>query len=184
VAADTGALSTLHGTFLRLQGAASSVLDSAPGDTSVATAPPGSGPVDTSQIQSPEAALAATTQKAVLDLNAAWSVGDLDRMMEFYGRRVDYYGVENASRSFVRNRVRDTIRRYDRRMITIKRQATLMDGLETARVLVDKDWDFTSDDERWYGSMRVEVTMRLTDGEWRVISERAVQIYNDKRERV
>jgi serine/threonine-protein kinase len=184
VVADTGALASLHGTFLRLQGAASAALDSGPGDTAVAAAPAASGPVDTSQIQSPQAALAATTQKAVLDLNAAWSVGDLDRMMEFYGRRVDYYGVENASRSFVRNRVRDTIRRYDRRQITIKRQATLMDGMETARVLVDKDWDFTSDDERWYGSMRVEVTMRLTDGEWRVVSERAVQIYNDKRERV
>ncbi len=184
VAADTNSLAALHGTFLRLQGAASAGLDSTGDDTATAAAEPETGPVDTSQIQSPEAAIAATTQKAVLDLNAAWSVGDLDRMMEFYARRVDYYGVENASRSFVRDRVRDTVRRYERRVITIKRQATLMDGLETARVLVDKDWDFTSDDERWYGSMRAELTMRLVDDQWRIVSERAVQIFNDKRERL
>jgi serine/threonine-protein kinase len=183
VAADTGSLAALHGTFLRLQGAASAALDSTAGDTATAAVPP-SGPVDTSQVQSPEAAIAATTQKAVLDLNAAWSVGDLDRMMEFYARRVDYYGVENASRSFVRDRIRDTIRRYDRRVITVKRQATLMDGLETARVLVDKDWEFTSDDERWSGSMRSELVMRLVDDEWRIVSERTVQVYNDKRERL
>ncbi|HEU4559147.1 MAG TPA: protein kinase [Longimicrobium sp.] len=182
-AADTGALAALHGTFLRLQGAASAALDST-GDTATAAVPLDAGPVDTSGIQSPEEAIAATTQKAVLDLNAAWSVGDLDRMMEFYARGVDYYGVENASRSFVRDRVRDTIRRYDRRVITVNRQATLMDGLETARVLVDKDWDFRGEDERWYGSMRSELVMRLVDNEWRIVSERAVRVYNDKRERL
>jgi len=184
VAADTGALAGLHGTFLRLQGAASAALDSAPADTA---APPDTAPApppDTPRAQSPEAAAATATQQAVVDMHSAWSTGDLDRMMEHYASRVDYYGVENASRSFVRGKVRDTVRKYDRRIITIKRQATMMDGPGRARVLVDKDWDFTGHGERWHGSMRQELTMRLEDGAWKVVGEKAVQIYEDKREKV
>ncbi len=182
-AADTGALASLHGTFLRLEGAASAALDSTP-DT--IAAPPDTAPTprDTAPAPTPEAAAAAATQQTALDLHSAWSAGDLDRMMEHYASRVDYYGVENASRSFIRGKVRDTVRKYDRRIITIKRQATMMQGPATARVLVDKDWDFTGRTERWHGSMRQELMMRLEDGEWKVTSERAVQIYDDKHERV
>jgi len=185
VAADTGALAGLHGTFLRLQGAASAALDSA-GDT-VAAAPPDTAPPpppDTPRTPSPEAAAATATQQAVVDMHSAWSTGDLDRMMEHYASRVDYYGVENASRSFVRGKVRDTVRKYDRRIITIKRQATMLEGPARARVVVDKDWDFTGHGERWHGSMRQELTMRLEDGAWKIVGEKAVQIYEDKREKV
>jgi hypothetical protein len=181
VAADTGALAALHGTFLRLEGAASAALDSTPPDTGAA--PADTAPRDTAPAQSPEALAAAATQQAVVDMHSAWSTGDLDRMMEHYGSRVDYYGVENASRSFVRGKVRETVRKYDRRIITIKRQATLMDGPGRARVLVDKDWDFTGRTERWHGSMRQELAMRLEDGEWKIVSEKAVAIYDDKHEK-
>ncbi|HET7232999.1 MAG TPA: serine/threonine-protein kinase [Longimicrobium sp.] len=182
IAADTGAVAALHGTFLRLMGAASAAMD-APPDTAVAAAPPDTARADTARAQTPEAAAAAATQKAVLDLHSAWSVGDLDRMMEHYASRVDYYNVPRATRSFIRSKIRDTVRQYDRRIITIKRQATLMQGPNEARVLVDKDWDFTGRREHWYGSMRQELTMRLSDGEWKVVRERAVQIYNEKHEK-
>lgn len=184
LAADTGALAALHGTFLRLEGAASAAMDSLPPDTAVAEAPKDTARDTVPAPPSPEAVAAAETQKAVLDLHSAWSAGDLDRMMAHYAGRVDYYGVENASRSYVRDRIRDTIRRYDRRIITIKRQATMLDGPDRARVLVDKDWDFTGSKERWHGSMRQELTMRLEGGVWKVVGERAAQMIEDKREKV
>ncbi|HET7460303.1 MAG TPA: serine/threonine-protein kinase [Longimicrobium sp.] len=183
MATDTGAVAALHDAFLRLEGAASAAMD-APADTAVAAAPADTARADTARAQSPEAAAAAATQQVVVDLHSAWSAGDLDRMMEHYASRVDYYGVENASRSFIRGRVRDTVRKYDRRLITIKRQATLMQGPNEARVLVDKDWDFTGRGEHWYGSMRQELTMRRVGGEWKIVDERAGQIYNDKREKL
>lgn len=184
VAADTGAVAALHDTFLRLEGAASAALDAPPPDTAVAQAPPpDTARADTAPAPSPEAAAAAATQQVVVDVHSAWSAGDLDRMMEHYAGRVDYYGVPNATRSFVRGKVRDTVRRYDSRVITIKRQATLLDGPTVARVLVDKDWNFTGRSERWYGSMRQELTMRLEDGAWKIVAERAAQIYNDKHEK-
>jgi len=182
MAADTGAVAALHDAFLRLEGAASAAMD-APPDTAVAAAPVDTAKTDTAAAQSPEAAAAAATQQVVVDLHSAWSAGDLDRMMEHYAGRVDYYGVPNATRSFVRDKVRDTVRRYDRRVITIKRQATLMQGPAEARVLVDKDWDFSGRGEHWFGSMRQELTMRLQDGEWKIVAERAAQIYNDRREK-
>jgi hypothetical protein len=183
IAADTGAVAALHGTFLRLMGAASAAMD-APPDTAVAAAPPDTARPDTARAQSPEADAAAATQKAVVDLHSAWSVGDLDRMMEHYASRVDYYGVPRATRSFIRSKIRDTVRQYDRRVITIKRQATVLDTPTRARVLVDKDWDFTGRKEHWTGSMRQELTLRLSDGEWRIVAERAGQIYRENRERL
>ena len=183
VVADTGAVAGLHDAFLRLEGAASAALD-APPDTAVAQAPPDTARADTVPAQTPEAAAAAATQQVAMDLHSAWSAGDLDRMMGHYAGRVDYYGVPNATRSFVRGRVRDTVRRYDSRVITIKRQATLMEGPAVARVLVDKEWNFTGRGERWFGSMRQELTMRLEDGEWKIVAERAAQIYNDQHEKL
>lgn len=181
MAADTGAVAALNDTFLRLEGAASAALD-APADT-VAAAPADTAKRDTTPAPPPQVDAAAATQQVVVDLHSAWSAGDLDRMMEHYASRVDYYNVPNASRSFVRGKVRDTVRKYDRRVITIKRQATLMQGPGEARVLVDKDWDFTGRSEHWFGSMRQELTMRLQDGGWKIVGERAGQIYNDQHEK-
>jgi ketosteroid isomerase-like protein len=180
VAPDTGEVAALHRTFLRLEGAASAAMDSAPADTA-----PAAEPADTPQTPAtPESTAAAAVQKTVMDVHAAWSAGDLDRMMTGYANRVDYYGMENASRSFVRGKVADTIKRYDRRKITINRQATIMVRPDLARVLVDKEWDFTGRRERWYGSMRQELMMRNENGSWKIVSERAAQIFNEKHQKL
>jgi len=178
VVADTGALGALHGTFLRLEGAASAAMDSGGtvADTAVAEAPRDTTPRDTTPAPDPSAAAAAATQQVAGDLNAAWSAGEVDRMIGHYAGHVDYYNVANASRSFVRGKIRDSVRRYDRRVITIKRQATVLDTPTQARVLVDKEWDFTGSKDHWVGSMRQELTMRLDDGEWKIVAERGSDV--------
>jgi uncharacterized protein (TIGR02246 family) len=173
--ADTGAVAVLHDRFLRLEGAAAAALAGAHADT--AKAPP----ADTAKSDTMAQAMdAAAVQRVVIDLHAAWSAGDLDRMMSHYASRVDYYNVENASRPFVRRKIAETIRGYRTRKITLNRQAVMMVRPDLARVLVDKDWDFTGGRKRWWGSMRQELMLRSDDGDWKIVSEKAVEIYNEK----
>lgn len=177
-AVDTGAVARLHGTFLRLEGQAAARLAGALADTPK-TEPPRA---DTAKVDTAVQAMdAAAAQKVVIDLHAAWSAGDLDRMMTHYAGRVDYYNVRNASRSFVRRKVAESIRGWDTRRITLNRQATLLVQPDLARVLVDKEWDFSRGSKRWWGSMRQEVMLRAEDGTWKIVSEKAVQIFDQHR---
>jgi ketosteroid isomerase-like protein len=115
-------------------------------------------------------------------MHAAWSAGDLDRMMSHYADRVDYYNVARATRPFIRRKVAETVRGYSTRKITLNRQAVMMVRPGVARVLVDKEWDFSGRGKRWYGSMRQELMLREDDGSWKITSEKSVELYNDKHE--
>jgi predicted Ser/Thr protein kinase/ketosteroid isomerase-like protein len=176
--ADTGALAELHDKFLRLEGeVATGTGDSVPDTTAV-------GPDTTASVQENEGAqrqTAAAVQAAVLDMHAAWSAGDVSRALAHYADRVDYYGVEGASKSFVRRNLAKTVERYDRRAITINSQATMFVRPDLARVLVTKEWDFAGRAERWTGAMRQELMLRLTGGEWLIVSEKSNEVFRESR---
>ena len=178
--ADTGAIADLHDKFLRLEGeVADGIPDSAAGDTAAA-------PDTTASVQETESAertTAAAVQASVIDMHAAWSSGDLDRVMGHYADRVDYYGVEGAAKSFVRRNVAKTVERYPRRIITINSQATMFVRPDLARVLVTKEWDFSGRAERWTGSMRQELMLQLRGGEWLIVSEKTNEVFRDNRTR-
>ncbi|HEX8243386.1 MAG TPA: serine/threonine-protein kinase, partial [Longimicrobium sp.] len=130
-AADTGALAHLHDTFLRLEGQAALALAGAPADTPQAAPPPDTAAkVDTVA----EVMDAAAAQRVVIEMHAAWSAGDLDRMMSHYADRVDYYNVEGATRDFVRSRIAQTVRDYDTRKITLNREAAILLRPDLVRV--------------------------------------------------
>ncbi len=175
-AADTGAIAQLHDKFLALEGQAATALPSRVADTPRAV-PPETANVDTMA----EAMDAAAVQRVVIDLHAAWSAGDLNRMMSHYADRVDYYDVENASRGFVRRKVAESMRAYTTRRITLNRQAAILLRPDLARVLVDKDWDFSGNGQRWRGSMRQELLLRAEDGDWKIVSEKSVEIFDENR---
>jgi ketosteroid isomerase-like protein len=120
----------------------------------------------------------------VLDVHAAWSAGDLERMMSHYADRVDYYGVEGASKSFVRNDHARTIQRYDRRIITIEGQATMFQAPDLARVLVTKSWEFTGSGERWTGRMRGEMILRQRGNDWLIVAEKTARLFGQQRQRI
>ncbi|HSU12678.1 serine/threonine-protein kinase [Longimicrobium sp.] len=178
VRADTGAVAALHDRFLRLEGQAAAELAGAFADTAdtAQAPPPDSAKTDTLS----QAMDAAAVQRVVIDVHAAWSAGDLDRMMSHYASRADYYNVARATRPFIRRKVAETVRGYPTRKITLNRQAVMMVQPNLARVLVDKEWDFSGRGKRWFGSMRQELMLRSEDGTWKIISEKAVEIYNDK----
>jgi ketosteroid isomerase-like protein len=181
VAADTGAVAELHDKFLRLQGEVAGGASDAPADGDTPAAED-----TTASVQETEAAqrqTAAAVQAAVIDMHGAWSAGDMDRVMSHYADRVDYYGVEGASKSFVRRNVAKTVERYDRRVITINGQATMFVEPDLARVLVTKDWDFEGRRERWTGSMRQELMLRLRGGEWLIVAEKTNEVFNENRSR-
>ena len=98
-----------------------------------------------------------------------------------YADRVDYYGVEGAAKSFVRRNIAKTVERYDRRIITINSQATMFVQPDLARTLVTKEWDFSGGGERWTGSMRQELMLRQSGGEWLIVAEKANKIFRQKR---
>lgn len=180
-AADTGAIARLHDQFLRLEGQAALALAGAPVDTPRAAPPDTQSQLRVDTAASPDAKAAAEAQGVVIDLHAAWSAGDLDRMMSHYADRVNYYTVPRATRAFVRGRVAETIRAYPTRRITLNRQAALLVEPNLVRVLVDKDWDFSGGGKRWWGSMRQELMLRKRDGDWRIVSEKAVKVTDEHR---
>ncbi|HEX6751591.1 MAG TPA: serine/threonine-protein kinase [Longimicrobium sp.] len=171
-AADTGAIAQLHDKFLALEGQAATAVPSRVADTPRA-ASPDTAPADTMA----EVMDAAAVQRVVIDLHAAWSAGDLDRMMSHYAGTVDYYDEPNASRGFVRRKVAETMRAWSTRKITLNRQAAILLRPDLARVLVDKEWDFSGNGRRWWGSMRQELLLRAEDGDWKIVSEKSVEIY-------
>jgi uncharacterized protein (TIGR02246 family) len=180
VAADTGAVADLHDKFLRLEGQVAGGAPDSAADTTAAA------PDTTPSVQETESAqrrTAAAVQAAVIDMHAAWSDGDLGRVMTHYADRVDYYGVEGASKSFVRRNLAKTVERYDRRIITINSQATMFVQPDLARVLVTKDWDFSGRRERWTGSMRQELMLRLRGGEWLIVAEKTNEVFRDDKSR-
>jgi uncharacterized protein (TIGR02246 family) len=176
LAADTGAIAALHETFLGLQGQV------AGGAADTASAAPDTT-ASLQEVESVERGTAAAVQAAVLDMHAAWSSGDMDRVMSHYADRVDYYGVEGASKSFVRRNVAKTVERYPRRIITINGQATMFVRPDLARVLVTKDWDFSGRAERWTGSMRQELMLRRRGGDWLIVSEKSNEVFRENRTR-
>jgi hypothetical protein len=105
----------------------------------------------------------------------------VSRALAHYADRVDYYGVEGASKSFVRRNLAKTVERYDRRAITINSQATMFVRPDLARVLVTKEWDFAGRAERWTGAMRQELMLRLTGGEWLIVSEKSNEVFRESR---
>jgi hypothetical protein len=184
-APDSTQLAAYNEEFLRLQGAAAAVLaDSAAAER--AAVPAGGAPADTGESRGErmtrEGEEALAVQRVVADANAAWVEGDLDRHIEHYGRRVDYYEEEGASRSFVERDRRRDMRRYEEREITIRRQAVTFRTDGRARNLVDKTWVFTGDDERWSGSMRQELILEKRDGRWLIVSEQPVHVDYSRKE--
>ena len=178
-AADTGAIAALHDKFLRLQGQVA-----APGAVSP---PPAAAPEIAAAPQTAEErerVKAAAVQSAVLDMHAAWSAGDVDRVMSHYADRVDYYGVEGLAKSFVRDDRARTIERYPRREITIESQATMFEAPDLARVLVNKSWTFAGSGERWTGRMRQELRLRDVGGQWLIVSEKTNRVYDQDRQRI
>jgi serine/threonine protein kinase/ketosteroid isomerase-like protein len=181
VAADTGAIADLNDKFLRLEGEVAggvpdSAADTARADTATAAA-------TVPETESTDQRRAAEVQAAVIDMHAAWSAGDLDRVMSHYADRVDYFGVEGASKAFVRRSVGATVERYQRRIITIDSQATMFERPDLARTLVTKEWDFSGRGERWTGSMRQELVLRRAGGAWLIVSEKSQKIFRQNRSR-
>jgi hypothetical protein len=72
---------------------------------------------------------------------------------------------------------------YERRLITINTLATTFVRPDLARVLVTKEWDFSGRGERWTGSMRQELMLRDSGGEWLIVSEKANRIFRQNRSR-
>ncbi|HEX8695917.1 MAG TPA: serine/threonine-protein kinase [Longimicrobium sp.] len=183
---DTSRLAALEEEFVRLQGAASESLEDTAAPPPAAALPAESAPAppaeDTAAARAAsQRAEAAAIQAAVLDANKAWVDGDLDRHMSYYGRRVDYYNEENASRSFVRRDRRTALEQYPRRSITVHRQAVTFRDDGRARDLVDKSWEFLGDDEAWTGSMRQELILEKREGRWVIVSEKQLQVYRVNR---
>lgn len=125
---------------------------------------------------------AALLKRAVVDLNQAWVEGDIKRHIGHYASRVDYYNSRRLARSGVRrDRARD-LRRYDvNRSIRIGDQTIEFIENDRARVLVEKSWAFTSEDQTRTGRGIQEYIFKrdADDGKWYVVSEQLL----DKRER-
>jgi hypothetical protein len=165
-APDSVALAGLDETFTGLQGEAA---DRTPAATP--GAPPGA-PVKT------QSEVAAEVEQRVRDLNNAWVQGDLTRHVSHYASRVNYYNSKRLARSGVRrDRGRD-LRRYsvDRQIILHNVAVTFPDS-QQARVLVDKEWIFRSEENTRQGRGMQEYLLKRDedDGKWYVTSETLLQ---------
>jgi hypothetical protein len=175
---DTSALAGLDETFTGLQGeAAQRVPAAAPESaaTPAAAAVPGvtpGAPVKTQQ------QIAEEVEQRVRALNQAWVQGELNTHIGHYASRVDYYNSKRLPRSGVRrDRARD-MRRYSvDRQIIFHNVAVSFPDAERARVLVDKEWTFRSEETTRRGRGLQEYVLKRDedDGKWYVISEQLLR---------
>jgi hypothetical protein len=66
----------------------------------------------------------------------------------------------------------------------VLRQAVTVPAPDRARALVDKEWSFIGDDERWDGAERQELILERRDGRWLVVSEKDNEIYRSQRRKL
>jgi hypothetical protein len=166
-ATDSSAVAGLDETFAGLQGEAA---QTAPA-VLPAPATPGA-PVKT------QAQIAAEVEQVVRELNDAWVQGDMNRHIARYASRVDYYNSKRLPRSGVRrDRTRD-LRRYrvDRRIV-LHNVAVTFPEPDRARVLVDKEWTFRSEENTRQGRGTQEYVLKRDedDGKWYVVSEQLLR---------
>ncbi len=177
---DTGAVAELEETFVRLQGEVATRSAGAPADPAAAALDsPGTNEAQTEE----ERELAEEVQRAIHDLNQSWVEGDLDRHMRHYAERVDYYNEPNATRDFIRQDRRASLRAYDDRTMTIERMAVTFPAPDRARALVDKSWDLRGDEGQWRGAERQELVLVRRDGRWLVVREKDNEVFRSTRVR-
>jgi serine/threonine protein kinase len=164
---DSSAMAGLDETFAGLQGEAA---QTAPAALPTQVTP--GAPVKTQE------QIAKEIEQAVRDLNNAWVQGDMDRHVAHYASRVDYYNSKRLPRSGVRrDRLRD-LRRYSvDRQIVLRSVAVTFPAPDQARVLVDKEWTFQSEENTRRGSGMQEYLLRRDedDGKWYVTSEQLLR---------
>ncbi|HEX5725446.1 MAG TPA: serine/threonine-protein kinase [Longimicrobiaceae bacterium] len=182
-AGDTAALAQLEEKFVRLQASVAEGLDRQAPPVDVDT-DEGDAPESQAEREAREREAAAEIERVVLDLNRSWVTGDLDRHLSHYAPRLArYYNERGASRDFVRQDRLASMRKYGERNMTVLRQAVTFPAPDRARALVDKEWSFIGDDERWDGAERQELVLEKRDGRWLVVSERDSEVYRSERRR-
>jgi predicted Ser/Thr protein kinase len=118
---------------------------------------------------------AEAVRQVVLDLYHSLVLGDLDRHVAHYGRRVDFHGRRNTRPSTIRREREQMIERFPDREITIERHAIEFPEPGQARALVDQRWRFAADRMQWEGEARHELRLAVRDGRWVVVAERDVE---------
>jgi serine/threonine protein kinase len=119
--------------------------------------------------------------RVIADAQAAFVRGELDRHLSHYADRVDFHNQSGVPRSRVERERRADFLRYPDREIVLDRQAIEFPEPRRARALVDRSWEFSGPGETWSGTGRQELILELTDGRWRIVSERDLEIFSSTR---
>jgi serine/threonine protein kinase len=119
--------------------------------------------------------------RVIADAQAAFVNGELDRHLSHYADRVNFHNQSGVPRSRVERERRADFLRYPEREIVLERQAIEFPEPRRARALVDRSWEFRGPGETWSGTGRQELILELTDGRWRIVSERDLEIFSSTR---
>ncbi|CAN5841905.1 hypothetical protein BH23GEM8_BH23GEM8_21410 [soil metagenome] len=119
--------------------------------------------------------------RVIADAQASFVRGELDRHLSHYADRVNFHNQNGVPRSRVERERRADFLRYPDREIVLERQAIEFPEPRRARALVDRSWEFSGPGETWSGTGRQELILELTDGRWRIVSERDLEIFSSTR---
>jgi hypothetical protein len=165
---------SMDDAFLRLQGevavrAAEAAED---GDATAAVSPRDA------------ARIAQEVQRTVAELSQAFAAGDVERHLDFYADTVEIGGRPRSKETLRRDLTR-LIRRYPSRQLTLLRQAsTVMDEPDRARSLVDREWRYEGNRERWEGADRKDMVLERRGDRWIVVRDEQVEVYRSTRSRI
>jgi serine/threonine protein kinase len=129
----------------------------------------------------------ADDQTAIRSLLESWAAafrnGDVDAQVSFYAPIVDrYYGQRNVPRERIRRERQQALEKLgDVRQYDISNIYVQLTSPNTAVATFDKAWDFGSSKGSYAGKVKQQVSLRKTDGVWRIASERDIHVYRRSR---
>jgi hypothetical protein len=130
------------------------------------------------------ARIAQEVQRTVAELSQAFAAGDVEGHLDHYADTVEIGGRARSKETLRRDLTR-LIRRYPSRQLTLLRQAsTVMDAPDRARSLVDREWRYEGNRERWEGADRKDMVLERRGDRWIVVRDEQVEVYRSTRSRI
>jgi hypothetical protein len=130
-----------------------------------------STPIDSVQIQK-------DVSQRVDSWKTAGESLDLDKYMDNYAPKIDYYNKKGASIATVRSDKQKAFNQYSAIKVTISNLTVTPDASgERATAVFDKEWNFTGEESDSAGKVRQQLQLQKINGQWLITGEKDLKLY-------
>jgi hypothetical protein len=127
-------------------------------------------------------AQSATVKKEVTGAIDGWAAAtedaDIDSHMNYYAGQVDYYKAGAVSANRIREDRQKAFGMYDSLTVSLSNVRVTPDvSGNKATVILDKEWDFDSDEKYSRGKVQQQLTLQKIGKQWVITGEKDLQLY-------